>query len=46
MSEFQARVAELDAELAQVPLPPGPAVAAAAPPTPEVGYVPAADAAP
>jgi murein DD-endopeptidase MepM/ murein hydrolase activator NlpD len=46
MSEFQARVADLDAELAQVPLPPGPAVAAAAPPAPEVGYVPAADAAP
>jgi len=45
-SEFQTRMAELDAELAQVPLPPGPAVAAAPPAAPEVGYVPAADAAP
>ncbi|MBN1774414.1 MAG: M23 family metallopeptidase [Deltaproteobacteria bacterium] len=40
---FRARVAELDAELALVPLPAGPA-AAAAPATPEVGYAPAADA--
>jgi murein DD-endopeptidase MepM/ murein hydrolase activator NlpD len=39
---FRARIAELDAELAQVPLPAGPA--ASAPPTaPEVGYAPATD---
>lgn len=40
---FRLRVAELDGELAQAPLPTGPAPAAPAA-TPEVGYAPAVDA--
>jgi len=43
MEAFRARVAELDAELARVPLPNGPAPAMP-PRAPEVGYVPPADA--
>jgi murein DD-endopeptidase MepM/ murein hydrolase activator NlpD len=46
LETFRTRVAEVDAELGQVPLPEGPPPAAPLP-TPEVGFVPAAtDAAP
>lgn len=43
MEAFRTRVAELNAELARVPLPGGPAAAVPAP-APEVGYAPPADA--
>ena len=45
MAEFQALVAGIDRDLAAVAMPSGPAPSAP-PPTPQVGLVPAADAAP
>jgi murein DD-endopeptidase MepM/ murein hydrolase activator NlpD len=45
MAEFQALVAGIDRDLAAVAMPSGPAPGAP-PPTPQVGLVPAADAAP